>query len=140
MFNKIRYQYPDFGYVEEYGREYGIPTESMESEDLEEILKVHATRYLNLVDQHVPVIVMDTDYITTLAYAQLLGKSMCKPWWAFSGVEFFNCYHIKMSADSTVPLINDGTRLGEDFRQDLDNNIQTVLSKRDEKYVKYVVR
>lgn len=110
LFNKLKKEFPDLGFVPEVGREMCDDSVLVSQDTLREIAKEHATRYEIEKSKLPRAIIMDTDVTTTIGYNQyLFGNSMNTPHWTlmpppYSKVLFLN---------NNIPFVDDGTRLPE---------------------------
>ena len=119
LFEKLKKIYPDFGFVGEYGREVVKSPDDINAATLTKILTNHAHEYEKILrsDKVPPVTILDTDWITTMGYAKMLGHAIETPKW-IQNQNKNNKYYIYMPKN--IPLENDGTRMGERGREKLD--------------------
>ena len=92
--------------------EHGKKGWEVKIKDLETILCTQAHLYEVEKKKLPPVIVMDTNHVTTLGYAKMNGIELKVPRWITRSIK--NPTYIML--EGNIPLIDDGTRYGEEGR------------------------
>lgn len=116
----------DVPFVTEAGRELIPDSREFEFEDLYLVAEAHAAGIDQALQKGNPLIIMDTDIHITQSYAQLFfGKKLdIQP-----DLYKKNAAHLYLYLRADVPLVADGTRLGEKDRHRLDVSHREVLEK-----------
>jgi HTH-type transcriptional repressor of NAD biosynthesis genes len=110
--------------VQEAGRDLIAHSDSVEFDQLESVAVEHARRIEEATKGPHPLLIIDTDIHITLSYARFLfGSTLNLP----DSVFHRNKADLYLYCTRDVPFVQDGTRLGEEQRNKLDESHRTVL-------------
>lgn len=117
--------------VEEAGRKLIIDSNHFTEDDLVEVAKSHADAILVAKKQLNPFVIIDTDVYITQSYADFtLGKELDLP----NHIYQLNQPDLRLYLDASVPYIQDGGRLSESDRNQLDYFHRKTLKKYQQDY------
>lgn len=121
--------------VEEVARELIVDSNHFTEDDLIKVARAHADAILRAKKQLNPVVIIDTDVYITQSYADFtLGKSLDLP----NHIYQLNQPDLRLYLDASVPHIQDGGRLSESDRNQLDYYHRRTLEKYDQDYCEVV--
>ncbi len=110
--------------VREYGREVIPDSNQFSTDQLRQIAMGHAERIVEAKKKLEPLIVIDTDIHITQSYAKyVFGDYLDLP----SRLYLSNQADLYLYLDKDVPFVQDGTRLHEEARNDLDVSHRKTL-------------
>ncbi|MEM7367579.1 MAG: AAA family ATPase [Bacteroidota bacterium] len=113
-------------FVAEAGRDLISNSREFALEELYLVARAHAGAIAKAVKQGYPLIIVDTDIHITQSYARLFFDKQLE---IEEAVYTTNKADIYLYLTADVPLVQDGTRLGEAARQSLDASHRRVLSE-----------
>ena len=113
-------------WVPEVGRELIPNSNNFSLEDLKIVGVEHAKNILRHVRLANKLLFIDTELITTKSYANFFFNKVptYEPW-----VEAANKIDYYLYLDKSAPYVNDGTRLSEEKRNELDAQHQKIFEK-----------
>jgi HTH-type transcriptional repressor of NAD biosynthesis genes len=121
--------------VEEVGRELITDSNHFTEDDLVKVARAHANAILVAKKQLNPFVIIDTDVYITQSYADFtLGKALDLP----NHIYQLNQPDLRLYLDASVPHIQDGGRLSESDRNQLDHYHRKTLEKYQQAYCEVI--
>jgi HTH-type transcriptional regulator, transcriptional repressor of NAD biosynthesis genes len=121
--------------VEEAGRELIADSNHFTEADLIKVANTHAEAILVAKKQLNPFVIIDTDVYVTQSYADFtLGKVLDLP----NHIYQLNQPDLRLYLDASVPHIQDGGRLSESDRNQLDHYHRKTLEKYQQDYCEII--
>lgn len=118
--------------VPETGRDLIPNSNTFSFEDLEAVAQAHALSIQHAEKGESPLVIIDTDIHITMSYARFVFS---KPLPVTSSMMEANKAHLYLYLKNDVPFVQDGTRLPESHRNQLDLSHRRILA---ENYINYV--
>lgn len=117
--------------VEEVGRELIKDSNKFTEADLYKVASAHAGAISDAKKQLNPLVIIDTDVYITQSYADFtLGKPLALS----NHIYQLNQPDLRLYLDASVPHIQDGGRLSESDRNQLDHHHRKTLKKYNQDY------
>lgn len=118
-------------YVLEAGRDVIADSNSFSMEDLQLVARVHAERIADASVGNSPLLIIDTDIHITLSYAQFAFDQQPE---VDEVIYRRNKADLYLYLNNDVAYVQDGTRMSEEERNQLDHSHRETLEKYQVKY------
>lgn len=117
--------------VEEVGRKLIPDSNNFAMDDLYKVAHAHAESIANAKQKNKPFVVVDTDIYITQSYAEFVFNQQMN---LQSEIYHLNNADLRLYLDATAPYVQDGTRMDEESRNQLDQSHRFMLDKHAQSY------